>query len=112
MFDPQNFIKNLNLRSPLQDNASGLVVSPSRFHKRPRKVISDDGDEFINLWFIPHYTEVLSLHRYLDEKVLCAHAQYFRLCLELHCGNLGFVTLKELARELARMVVILPDLLL
>lgn len=28
---------------------------------RPRRVISADGKLFLNLWFIPHYTEIMQL---------------------------------------------------
>ena len=38
---------------------------------RPRRVISADGKLFLNLWFIPHYTEIMQLfsNLQLDESL-------------------------------------------
>lgn len=33
------------------------------FKKRPRKLLSDDGERVLNLWFIPHYTDLLTIYK-------------------------------------------------
>jgi hypothetical protein len=33
------------------------------FKKRPRKLLSDDGERVLNIWFIPHFTEVLTMYK-------------------------------------------------
>lgn len=33
------------------------------FKKRPRKLMSDDGERVLNIWFIPHYTDLLILYK-------------------------------------------------
>lgn len=33
------------------------------FKKRPRKLLSDDGERVLNLWFIPHYTDLLVMYK-------------------------------------------------
>lgn len=33
------------------------------FKKRPRKLLSEDGERVLNLWFIPHYTEILTMFK-------------------------------------------------
>lgn len=40
-----------------------LMPDPRMFKKRPRKLLSDDGQRVLNLWFIPHFTDILSLYR-------------------------------------------------
>lgn len=35
---------------------------------RPRRVLSSDGTEFYNLWFIPHFIEVLFVFRHLNDE--------------------------------------------
>ena len=36
-----------------------LKADARQFKKRPRKLISDDGQRVLNIWFIPHFTELL-----------------------------------------------------
>ncbi|XP_060609133.2 coiled-coil domain-containing protein 162-like [Anolis sagrei] len=45
-----------------------LGDDPRSFQPRPRCLLSSDGRSFLNLWFIPHPSEVLSLFRMLPEK--------------------------------------------
>ncbi|XP_077975931.1 uncharacterized protein LOC120340906 isoform X2 [Styela clava] len=45
------------------DDAEGMTPDPKTLHRRPRRVLSSDGDNFLNLWFIPHFTEVLFAFR-------------------------------------------------
>ena len=53
--------------------------------KRPRRLLSPDGAAFLNLWFIPHHTEVLHMFKTLDEDT-CARAltQCLRIIASLH----------------------------
>lgn len=39
--------------------ADELVQEPDILKKRPRKFLSEDGSQLINLWFIPHFNEIL-----------------------------------------------------
>ncbi|XP_077782228.1 uncharacterized protein LOC114593298 isoform X8 [Podarcis muralis] len=41
---------------------------PRSFQTRPRGLLSTDGRTFLNLWFIPHPSEILSVFRMLPEK--------------------------------------------
>ncbi len=43
--------------------ADELKKDPNTFKKRPRKLLSDDGKSVLNVWFIPHYTEILTLFK-------------------------------------------------
>ncbi|XP_067312201.1 uncharacterized protein si:ch73-242m19.1 [Pseudorasbora parva] len=54
-------------RSDLQSE-DGLCPDPRTFQPRPRRLLSADGKTLVNLWFIPHYTEVLLMFRALEEK--------------------------------------------
>ncbi|XP_009892174.1 PREDICTED: coiled-coil domain-containing protein 162-like [Charadrius vociferus] len=51
-----------------QDLKKNLAVDPRSFHPRPRSLLSPDGHTFLNLWFIPHPTEVLIMFKMLPEK--------------------------------------------
>ena len=52
-----------------QDDIAGVIPDPKIFQKRPRSVLSSNGKAFLNLWFIPHYTEILSSYQNLDWEV-------------------------------------------
>ncbi|XP_050989917.1 uncharacterized protein si:ch73-242m19.1 [Labeo rohita] len=54
-------------RSDLQSD-DRLCPDPRTFQPRPRSLLSADGKRLVNLWFIPHYTEVLLMFRALEEK--------------------------------------------
>ncbi|KTG43480.1 hypothetical protein cypCar_00011985 [Cyprinus carpio] len=54
-------------RSDLQSD-DRLCPDPRTFQPRPRRLFSADGKRLVNLWFIPHYTEVLLMFRALEEK--------------------------------------------
>ncbi|KAK7142769.1 hypothetical protein R3I94_012197 [Phoxinus phoxinus] len=54
-------------RSDLQSE-DRLCPDPRTFQPRPRRLLSADGKTLVNLWFIPHYTEVLLMFRTLEEK--------------------------------------------
>nr|XP_002124544.4 uncharacterized protein LOC100181268 isoform X2 [Ciona intestinalis] len=48
------------------DDVSAMIPDPKSLHRRPRRVLSPDGKSFMNIWFIPHYTEVVIAYRNLD----------------------------------------------
>ncbi|KAJ8399407.1 hypothetical protein AAFF_G00411190 [Aldrovandia affinis] len=50
-----------------RDSEIGLQADPRSFQHRPRRVISADGRTVLNLWFIPHFSEVLIMYRSLEE---------------------------------------------
>ncbi|XP_027630930.1 uncharacterized protein CCDC162P [Tupaia chinensis] len=53
----------------LRDSQEGLQADPSRsFRPRPRCLLSADGKVFLNLWFIPHPSEVLAMFKTLPEE--------------------------------------------
>ncbi|XP_063523133.1 uncharacterized protein LOC129039097 [Pongo pygmaeus] len=52
----------------LRDSKEGLKADPRRFQPRPRCLLSADGKVFLNLWFIPHSSEVLVIFKTLPEK--------------------------------------------
>ncbi|XP_043119422.1 uncharacterized protein si:ch73-242m19.1 isoform X2 [Puntigrus tetrazona] len=54
-------------RSDLQSD-DRLCPDPRTFEPRPRRLLSADGKRLVNLWFIPHYTEVLLMFKALEEK--------------------------------------------
>eukprot|EP00063_Salmo_salar_P077648 XP_014052483.1 PREDICTED: transmembrane protein FLJ37396 isoform X3 [Salmo salar] len=62
------------------DMDSGLCVrlDPRKFQRRPRRLLSADGRMFLNLWFLPHYTEVLLMFRTLEDSA-CSRALHHSL---------------------------------
>ncbi|XP_067884691.1 coiled-coil domain-containing protein 162-like [Heterodontus francisci] len=58
-----------------RDSEFGLISDPRKLHQRPRSLLSTDGRTFLNLWFVPHYSEVLIMFKTLEEKV-CQKALY------------------------------------
>ncbi|XP_076834646.1 si:ch73-242m19.1 isoform X3 [Brachyhypopomus gauderio] len=53
-----------------------LHPDPRLFQPRPRQLLSMDGRTLMNLWFVPHYTDVLSMFRALEEKACCQALQH------------------------------------
>ncbi|XP_042300836.1 uncharacterized protein LOC121918885 isoform X2 [Sceloporus undulatus] len=51
-----------------RESKGKLGEDPRSFQPRPRCLLSSDGRSFLNLWFIPHPSEVLFLFRMLPEK--------------------------------------------
>ncbi|XP_058590881.1 uncharacterized protein LOC131514658 isoform X3 [Neofelis nebulosa] len=64
----------------LRDSKEGLKADPRSFQPRPRCLLSADGKVFLNLWFIPHPSEVLVMFKTLPEK---AAFQALKLTLQL-----------------------------
>ncbi|XP_066543026.1 coiled-coil domain-containing protein 162-like isoform X2 [Hoplias malabaricus] len=58
----------------------GVQPDPRTFQPRPRQLLSADGQILLNLWYIPHYTEVLIMFKTLEEKV-CYQALQHTLML-------------------------------
>ncbi|KAG7465708.1 hypothetical protein MATL_G00156270 [Megalops atlanticus] len=56
-----------NEQKNARDSELGLQVDPRSFQSRPRCVLSADGRTLLNLWFIPHFSEVLLMFRALEE---------------------------------------------
>ncbi|VDK35139.1 unnamed protein product [Taenia asiatica] len=52
----------------LDDDAEMAKMDPRKLRKRVRRVLSLDGTRFYNLWFIPHFIEVLFVFRQLDDE--------------------------------------------
>ncbi|MGH0156902.1 UNVERIFIED_CONTAM: hypothetical protein FKN15_076171 [Acipenser sinensis] len=50
-----------------RDSEEGLNSDPRCFQRRPRCLLSGDGESFLNLWFIPHFSEVLIIFKSLEE---------------------------------------------
>ncbi|KAK3774803.1 hypothetical protein RRG08_034892 [Elysia crispata] len=48
--------------------------------KRPRRLLSKDGRHVLNIWFIPHYTELLVMFKHLDDES-CSRAMSFTLSI-------------------------------
>lgn len=48
------------------DSVKGLEPDPRVLKKRPRRVMSEDGAHVLNVWFIPHHSEVLTMLKRLD----------------------------------------------
>ncbi|XP_068750634.1 uncharacterized protein [Montipora capricornis] len=42
-----------------------ITSDPKQFTPRPRRLLSADGRSLLNLWFIPHYTEILKMYPHL-----------------------------------------------
>ncbi|XP_077018695.1 uncharacterized protein LOC143685039 isoform X2 [Tamandua tetradactyla] len=61
-------VGQLQEKKGLRDSKEGLKADPRSFQPRPRCLLSADGKTFLNLWFIPHPSEVLVMFKTLPEK--------------------------------------------
>ncbi|XP_051020197.1 uncharacterized protein LOC127205081 [Acomys russatus] len=57
-----------NEKRALKDSSGEFKADPRSFQPRPRSLLSADGRLFINLWFIPHPSEVLYMFKTLPEE--------------------------------------------
>ncbi|XP_012939634.1 uncharacterized protein LOC101845475 [Aplysia californica] len=69
-----------NEKKSKEDCLDGLSPDPRLLKKRPRRLLSEDGQHVLNLWFIPHHTEVLVMFKTLDDDS-CARAMSFALSI-------------------------------
>ncbi|KAJ7990800.1 hypothetical protein DPEC_G00290670 [Dallia pectoralis] len=60
------------------DSEPVLHPDPRKFQRRPRLLLSADGRTVLNLWFLPHYTEVLQMFRTLEDSA-CDQALHHTL---------------------------------
>lgn len=51
-----------------EDIKSQVEPDPRAIKRRPRRLLSDDGEKVVNIWYVPRYREVLMLFRTLDDK--------------------------------------------
>ncbi|CAM5100509.1 unnamed protein product, partial [Eretmochelys imbricata] len=51
-----------------RDSKENLEADPRSFQPRPHRLLPPDGQAFLNLWFIPHPSEVLIMFKMLPEK--------------------------------------------
>ncbi|XP_041348511.1 uncharacterized protein LOC121368057 isoform X2 [Gigantopelta aegis] len=63
-----------------KDTLEGLKDDPRTISPRPRRVLSANGQYVLNIWFIPHYTEILVMYKTLDD-MKCARALNYSLCI-------------------------------
>ncbi|KAF7666918.1 hypothetical protein LDENG_00087360 [Lucifuga dentata] len=48
------------------DEEANLCPDPRSFQRRPQQLMSADGETLLNLWFIPHFSQVLHMFKMLD----------------------------------------------
>ncbi|XP_053192243.1 uncharacterized protein si:ch73-242m19.1 [Scomber japonicus] len=67
------------------DSGADLRPDPRTFQRRPCQLLSADGKTLLNLWYIPHFTEVLHMFKTLEVSA-CAAAlhQTLRIVSALH----------------------------
>ena len=62
-----------------------IYVCYRSLKKRPRSVLTDDGEHVLNIWFIPHYTESLIVYKKLpDDKCRAALTSHLKIVASLH----------------------------
>ncbi|XP_072026117.1 uncharacterized protein [Amphiura filiformis] len=102
-----------NEKKTKMDDKIGLETNPRELKKRPNRQISADTTTLLNLWFLPHHTEVLTMFKTLDEdtclkglhatvrlmaalhdilQYLCAHAKLGSSHARLGSQKMEFVT--------------------
>ncbi|XP_048257717.1 uncharacterized protein LOC124151794 isoform X2 [Haliotis rufescens] len=58
------------------DDLKGMVPDAKVLKTRPRRLLSPDGRHVLNLWFIPHHTEVLIMFKTMDDSECVRALQY------------------------------------
>lgn len=67
------------------DNLEGLTPDPKQDKKRPRQLLTNNGQHVLNLWFIPHHTEALVMYKNLaDEKIVRALSFSLSIVSSIH----------------------------
>ncbi|XP_055361944.1 uncharacterized protein si:ch73-242m19.1 isoform X2 [Betta splendens] len=59
---------------------SGAEPNARTFQRRPQQLVSDDGRTLLNLWFIPHFSQVLRMFKTQDASA-CAEALHHTLLI-------------------------------
>ena len=63
----------MNEKKSENDDLNGLTPDARSLKKRPRRLLSPDGKHVLNIWFIPHHTEILIMFKTMDDEP-CARA--------------------------------------
>ncbi|CAH8574297.1 unnamed protein product [Heterobilharzia americana] len=68
-----------------EDDLDTENTNPRSLRSRPRRVLSTDGTKFYNLWFLPHFIEVLFVFRHLDDEACTKALRHMaRIARALH----------------------------
>ncbi|XP_064604712.1 uncharacterized protein LOC135469969 isoform X2 [Liolophura sinensis] len=78
--DTYFMVGEANEKKTAEDSMEGMESEPGQMKKRPRRLLSADGKHLLNLWFIPHHTEVLVMFKTLDDHA-CVRALTHSLCI-------------------------------
>lgn len=100
-----------NEKKTSQDTMAGLQSSPNVQSDLPRRTLSEDGKFVLNIWFIPHYTELLLAYKTLDETA-CVNAlrNHTLIASALHdilsyfCAHSGLGTIGDLNAKKKELV--------
>ncbi|XP_047466605.1 uncharacterized protein si:ch73-242m19.1 [Mugil cephalus] len=65
-------------RKDVLDPGAEVCPDPRSFQRRALQLLRDDGRAVLNLWYVPHFTEVLHMFRALDT-LACAEALHHTL---------------------------------
>ncbi|XP_064633719.1 uncharacterized protein LOC135491668 [Lineus longissimus] len=57
----------LNEKKSENDDVLGLTPDARSLKKRPRRLLSPDGKHVLNIWFIPHYSEILIMFKTMED---------------------------------------------
>ncbi|KAK2144748.1 hypothetical protein LSH36_734g02004 [Paralvinella palmiformis] len=75
----------MNEKKSIEDTMKGLEIDSKSLKKRPRCVLTDDGQHLLNIWFIPHYTESLVMYKKLeDDKCRAALTSHLKIVASIH----------------------------
>ncbi|KAL5014657.1 hypothetical protein ScPMuIL_008927 [Solemya velum] len=69
-----------NEKKTSDDDVEGLEADPRILKSRPRRVLSADGKDVLNIWFIPHHSEALVMHKKLEDE-MCVRALSYTLMI-------------------------------
>ncbi|KAK3588936.1 hypothetical protein CHS0354_023696 [Potamilus streckersoni] len=62
------------------DSTKGIEPDPRIMRKRPRRLLSEDGKHVLNIWFIPHHTEILVMFKKCEND-MCVKALSYCLMI-------------------------------